>query len=932
MRRPFRVIRAALLATTILGAPWLAHADPITLTALAATAAGAAASGAVGGVLGAVVGAALTAGIGFLGQQLFSPNETAEGQQNTRTRKFETHPAFRFSLGTAPLEGAVVFHHVVGETYYVAYLLNSVPSHPKCITKLVINDVITLDVPGLQEPEFADYNGVQVLQDIYDMQLGAGVQAPDPYGVSDAPDTKFWCGNGRHTQPPQQWLDEIGPNGTADPGVIKASDIWSGHTILFARYVDDNQKLAGERYSHGRPPPIKAFGRWSVLYDPRLDPTSGVTQLGQVAISMALTDPPASPADGDTYVVAATATGDWAGHEDEVAVWDEAGGAWQFTAPVDGQTIWNLADHARHKWFAATPAWELDIAGHDYDDVITWQWSQNASLANLILATHPFALGFDTELIPIQQVADAADDADAEFSGAASVADGSLTAQLSITNPGTETGDTSGWTTSGGFTVRSTNPAPHTGSFYFYGGPDTASSEAFQDVTVPGAAQGWVDEGTALVKIDWWQNAFGNEHDTGNIELTFFDGSSAEIGSDPGPGHISPNGWLQRSTGEVALPAGTRTIRIKMVAIRGNPSNNDAYFDDLEGQILAPEPWGVNGVVLIKQREISLLDPVLNTMAGHLDTTDGLLGWRAGVWKAPTDTLVQPSAGEISIKGARDAGFDSVRASLIWVGNDWEETDGPGYELRSGARVHPLELPLVAAHEQAAKLEKRFAERAEPLHTVEGTWDGVEADRRVGERVTFALFGLDRTSSTYAVTAKTPVIEDLEGGAVRMGVRMTLEEDLEASYAWAAEDYTAPDPATPSTRGKSNFGPPSSVVAAQENYASTDGGTASARLAITITLSEEVAGSAGNIEVEVTDSADGSTGWVQLGVLSVEAGQLTYVISKDPVLGGVTYTARAGTVRSLDGGESASALVPSNSVTIETPVRSYSSDYSGAYA
>lgn len=44
-----------------------------------------------------------------------------------------------------------------------------------------------------------------------------------------------------------------------------------------------------------------------------------------------LATPPVSPATGDTYIVAAAATGAWAGKDGQVAVW--SGSAWAFYAP-----------------------------------------------------------------------------------------------------------------------------------------------------------------------------------------------------------------------------------------------------------------------------------------------------------------------------------------------------------------------------------------------------------------------------------------------------------------------------------------------------------------------------------------------------------------------------------------------------------------------
>ena len=42
----------------------------------------------------------------------------------------------------------------------------------------------------------------------------------------------------------------------------------------------------------------------------------------------ALATPPATPATGDTYIIAAAATGAWAGKESQVTIW--SGSAWEF--------------------------------------------------------------------------------------------------------------------------------------------------------------------------------------------------------------------------------------------------------------------------------------------------------------------------------------------------------------------------------------------------------------------------------------------------------------------------------------------------------------------------------------------------------------------------------------------------------------------------
>ncbi len=62
----------------------------------------------------------------------------------------------------------------------------------------------------------------------------------------------------------------------------------------------------------------------------------GIVQLS--VIDTDLTSPPGSPAQGNRYIVAATATGDWAGEEGQVAVYD--GGAWVFRNPRAGWRAW----------------------------------------------------------------------------------------------------------------------------------------------------------------------------------------------------------------------------------------------------------------------------------------------------------------------------------------------------------------------------------------------------------------------------------------------------------------------------------------------------------------------------------------------------------------------------------------------------------------
>lgn len=69
-----------------------------------------------------------------------------------------------------------------------------------------------------------------------------------------------------------------------------------------------------------------------------------------------LTAPPGSPADGDCYIPASPATGDWALHENDVAMY--IGTAWEFRAPRDGWKAWVVDEGIDVRWtLDSPPAW-----------------------------------------------------------------------------------------------------------------------------------------------------------------------------------------------------------------------------------------------------------------------------------------------------------------------------------------------------------------------------------------------------------------------------------------------------------------------------------------------------------------------------------------------------------------------------------------------
>jgi len=89
--------------------------------------------------------------------------------------------------------------------------------------------------------------------------------------------------------------------------------------------------------------------------------------VGPIVVDMTTTAPPGSPSAGDAYVVAATAAGDWAGHEDDIALYNGSG--WTYRTPGEGWSIYNLDDGLVYAFDGS--AWGAVVGGQAYENG-TW--------------------------------------------------------------------------------------------------------------------------------------------------------------------------------------------------------------------------------------------------------------------------------------------------------------------------------------------------------------------------------------------------------------------------------------------------------------------------------------------------------------------------------------------------------------------------------
>jgi hypothetical protein len=73
--------------------------------------------------------------------------------------------------------------------------------------------------------------------------------------------------------------------------------------------------------------------------------------------------PPVSPADGDAYIVLATATGDWAGQEQQIATYSSTLAAWAFSnVHKDWDEVRDDSDSQLYRFNSSGPTWDIVTA------------------------------------------------------------------------------------------------------------------------------------------------------------------------------------------------------------------------------------------------------------------------------------------------------------------------------------------------------------------------------------------------------------------------------------------------------------------------------------------------------------------------------------------------------------------------------------------
>lgn len=155
---------------------------------------------------------------------------------------------------------------------------------------------------------------------------------------------------------------------------------------------------------------------------------------------------------------------------------------------------------------------------------------------------------------------------------------------LTLTNPGADLGNTSGWTTLVGTpAVRTGGIGPQSGSHYFTGGTAVVST-MYQDVAIPGDLEASVDGSLSYISRSYYHTTFQNlgGTDYGTVYLEFFNASMMSLGIAFNSYHYPlDDRWDLVFDYPVLVPVSTRFVRVFVRLDKVNGVNNDGYVDSI---------------------------------------------------------------------------------------------------------------------------------------------------------------------------------------------------------------------------------------------------------------------------------------------------------------------------------------------------------------
>ncbi|TXH41239.1 MAG: hypothetical protein E6Q97_38035 [Desulfurellales bacterium] len=244
---------------------------------------------------------------------------------------------------------------------------------------------------------------------------------------------------------------------------------------------------------------------------------------------------------------------------------------------------------------------------------------------------------------------------------------------LTIANPGFETGDLTGWTTVRGVpeVVSSTGTisSAHSGTYWMAGGNTTGQSEVTQIIAVPSHLHDDIDADMVTLNYEAWLGAQTSEGDTTRFSVRFYNASDQIIGNYV-PSAYSLAAWQLRAH-SAKLPTGTRKVGLILNARRyGAGSYADGYFDDIAASFAVASPTTVELAIRNPSGDEGTTAGWTNQTASLAcaagasgDGTIALIGnnyWYAG------NTARTVAYQQVAVPSTAHASIDAGTATLSW--------------------------------------------------------------------------------------------------------------------------------------------------------------------------------------------------------------------------------------------------------------------------
>jgi hypothetical protein len=163
--------------------------------------------------------------------------------------------------------------------------------------------------------------------------------------------------------------------------------------------------------------------------------------------------------------------------------------------------------------------------------------------------------------------------------------------ELTITNPGAESGSMTGWTSDGKSPTTSAQAVnPHTGSYSFVpNSPITGESYSYQDVAIPSGWEADVDAGSVRAALLYWTMSSSTAGCQARVWLAFYDSVPALISTSDTAEFFENAVIAYFPRGQVAtVPTLTRYVRIFLWGAKGTAQGK--RMDDVELHLLGLGP------------------------------------------------------------------------------------------------------------------------------------------------------------------------------------------------------------------------------------------------------------------------------------------------------------------------------------------------------